>query len=74
MTTNQLEELQTRLMMLEKCLQLKTNECAYYRTKVHLMQIKSKQPANDCLTKQQSYSFISLLCFRFAFLSNIFLV
>lgn len=41
-TINQIEQLQNRLIMLEKCLQLKTNECAYYRSKIHLMQIKSK--------------------------------
>ena len=33
------KELTDRLMILEKFIELKSNECAYYRSKVHLMQI-----------------------------------
>ena len=33
------EELLNRLVILEKFIELKSNECAYYRSKVHLMQI-----------------------------------
>lgn len=33
------EELQNRITILEKFVELKSNECAYYRSKVHLMQI-----------------------------------
>ena len=40
-TSNKNKELQNRLMILEKFIELKTNECAYYRTKVHLMQMSS---------------------------------
>jgi hypothetical protein len=41
MTSNKNKELQNRLMILEKFIELKSNECAYYRTKVHLMQMSS---------------------------------
>lgn len=33
------KDLLHRLMILEKFIELKSNECAYYRSKVHLMQI-----------------------------------
>lgn len=38
---DQNKELLNRLMILEKFIELKTNECAYYRSKVHLMQMNS---------------------------------
>ncbi|CAF4957423.1 unnamed protein product, partial [Rotaria socialis] len=31
-------------MILEKFIELKSNECAYYRAKVHLMQISTLNP------------------------------
>ncbi|CAF1009250.1 unnamed protein product [Adineta steineri] len=39
--SNKTKELHKRLMILEKFIELKSNECAYYRTKVHLMQMSS---------------------------------
>ncbi|CAF0816302.1 unnamed protein product [Rotaria sp. Silwood1] len=38
---NKNKELLNRIMILEKFIELKSNECAYYRTKVHLMQMSS---------------------------------
>ncbi|CAF0815436.1 unnamed protein product [Rotaria sordida] len=38
---NKNKELLNRLMILEKFIELKSNECAYYRSKVHLMQMNS---------------------------------
>ncbi|CAF2803819.1 unnamed protein product [Rotaria sp. Silwood2] len=38
---NKNKELLNRIMILEKIIELKSNECAYYRTKVHLMQMSS---------------------------------
>jgi hypothetical protein len=35
------KDLLDRLIILEKFIELKSNECAYYRTKVHLMQMSS---------------------------------
>jgi hypothetical protein len=61
MTTNipsQTKDLLNRLMILEKCLELKSNECAYYRTKVHLMQMSSlnSQIINQTLNNKQRSS------------------
>jgi hypothetical protein len=42
------KELHDRLIILEKFIELKSNECAYYRTKVHLMQM------NPQITKQEN--------------------
>jgi hypothetical protein len=41
MTSNKTKNLLNRLIILEKFIELKSNECAYYRTKVHLMQMSS---------------------------------
>lgn len=38
---NKNKDLLNRLTFLEKFLELKSNECAYYRTKVHLMQMNT---------------------------------
>ncbi|CAF3075360.1 unnamed protein product [Rotaria socialis] len=38
------KELLKQLMILEKFIELKSNECAYYRAKVHLMQISTLNP------------------------------
>ncbi|CAM4746539.1 unnamed protein product [Rotaria magnacalcarata] len=38
------KELLNQLMILEKFIELKSNECAYYRAKVHLMQISALNP------------------------------
>jgi hypothetical protein len=35
------KDLHNRLIILEKFIELKSNECAYYRSKVHLMQMNS---------------------------------
>ncbi len=64
MTTNipsQTKDLLNRLMILEKCLELKSNECAYYRTKIHLMQMSSlnSQIINQTLFKQSSSEDVS---------------
>ena len=40
-SSNKTKELLNRLMILEKFIELKTNECAYYRSKVHLMQMSA---------------------------------
>ena len=40
-SSNKNKDLLHRLILLEKFLELKSNECAYYRTKVHLMQMSS---------------------------------
>ena len=69
MTANKTEDLENRVILLEKFLQLKSNECAYYRSKVHLMQINSeKQSSNEASSishaneeKVNSYSAIPLL-------------
>jgi hypothetical protein len=39
--SNQNKDLHNRLIILEKFIELKSNECAYYRSKVHLMQMNS---------------------------------
>ncbi|CAF1470929.1 unnamed protein product [Adineta ricciae] len=41
---NKNKDLLNRLTFLEKFIELKSNECAYYRTKVHLMQMNSGEP------------------------------
>lgn len=46
MTSNQNKNLLDRLMILEKLIELKSNECAYYRTKVHIMQMSSLHTRN----------------------------
>jgi hypothetical protein len=40
-SSNKNKDLMNRLIILEKFIELKSNECAYYRTKVHLMQMNS---------------------------------
>jgi len=40
-SSNKNNDLINRLIILEKFIELKSNECAYYRTKVHLMQMNS---------------------------------
>lgn len=39
MTSTERKDLLDRMILLEKLIELKSNECAYYRTKVHLMQM-----------------------------------
>ncbi|UJR36250.1 hypothetical protein I4U23_028982 [Adineta vaga] len=39
--SNKTKDLLNRLIFLEKFIELKSNECAYYRSKVHLMQMSS---------------------------------
>lgn len=56
-SSNKTADLINRLIILEKFLELKSNECAYYRTKVHLMQMNSISPKrssseNSSLTSQ----------------------
>lgn len=40
-SSNKDKDLKNHLNILEKFLELKSNECAYYRTKVHLIQMSS---------------------------------
>ena len=54
-TPKTIEELQNRITILEKFVELKSNECAYYRSKVHLMQIHPLPPEQS--TPRRSISF-----------------
>jgi hypothetical protein len=38
-SSSKTKDLLNRLMIMKKFIELKSNECAYYRTKVHLMQM-----------------------------------
>jgi len=50
-SSNKNKDLINRLIILEKFLELKSNECSYYRTKVHLMQMSS---LNSSITNKNS--------------------
>jgi hypothetical protein len=57
-SSNKNKDLINRLIILEKFIELKSNECAYYRTKVHLMQMSSfnSQITNKSLIKNNKRS------------------
>ena len=50
--SNQTEDLLDRLILFEKLIELKSNECAYYRTKVHLMQMNSTSKERTVPSKE----------------------
>jgi hypothetical protein len=66
-TSKNNRELLNRLCVLEKFIELKSNECAYYRSKVHLMQMnsihthtmKTSLVKRDCVRRQRSLSNMS---------------
>ena len=50
-SSNKNKDLLDRLVILEKFIELKSNECAYYRTKVHLMQMSTKRSSSEDISQ-----------------------